>query len=310
MPCRIILTIALVAALGSTASHAADEKVVLESARLRVEIDPASNGRIASLVDRKNGAEHLEPAVIREEVLSPLVPATIVSNHGGLEDWFWKQYVVPKIAFHLTGKGDSPLGPWVAVAGRINGIDLERRVTLLKSLPALQVDVTLRSDPPVEASYWVHIVVAGDKYLDKETGRGMVAGVFSGDPSPRQGRGMLALGQSGSQNVPIGFGDAALAPAGNWFARIASDGSSALALVVEKNFGESGGFFYTWQDTKNRIGSLEAVWPAAKIGSSQNAKPGQPGEVRLRYFLVLADETDPVRLDRILSDFSARERIP
>lgn len=307
----IIPAIVLVAALGAAASHAGDEKVVLESARLRVEIDPASNGRIASITDKENGAEHLEPAVIREEVLSPLLPVTIVSNHGGMEDWFWKQYMAPKIPFRLAGRGDSPVGPWATVVGNINGINVERRMTLLKSLPALQVDVTLHSDEPVEASYWMHMVVAGAKYLDKETGQGMVAGVFSSDASPRQGRGMLASEQSGPQKVPIGFGDAALAPAGNWFARLAPDGSGALALVVEKDFGERGGFFYTWQDTKDRIASLEAVWPVAKIGPpSPAAKSGRAGEVRLRYFLVVADETDPVRLDRMLNDFSARERVP
>lgn len=299
------------AAALTAASHATDERVVLESVRLRVEIDPASSGRIASITDKENGVEHLEPAVIREEIQSPLLPTTIVSNHGGVEDWFWKQYVTPRVAFRLTERGDGPLGQWATVTGNINGINVKRRMTLLKSLPALQVDVTLHSDAPVEASYWVHIVVSGNKYLDKKTGQGMVAGAFSGDPSPRQGRGMLALKQSGPQKLPIGFGDAALAPAGNWFARLATNGSAALALVVEKDFGEREGFFYAWQDTQTRIGSMEAVWPAAKIGPlPPDAKVGQDGEVRLRYFLVVADETDPARLDRKLSDLSARERIP
>lgn len=306
----VIPALVLAATLGVFACHAGDERVVLESSRLRVEIDPASNGRIASITDKENGAEHLEPAVIREKVSSPLLPVAIVSNHGGVEDWFWKQHIAPKIAFRLTGQGEDPVGQWATVVGNVNGINVERRMTLLKSRPALQVDVTLQSEEPVEASYWMHMVVAGDKYLDKETGRGMVAGAFSRDSSPRQGRGMLALEQSGPQKVPIGFGDAALTPAGNWFARLASDGSVSLALVVEKGFGEGGGFFYTWQDIKDRVASLEAVWPVRKIGPlSSNAKSGRTEGVRLRYFLVLADETDPIRLGRLLGDYSARGRV-
>lgn len=309
---RIILTLTLVATLTAAASRSAasdNPRVVLESERMRVEIDPASNGRIASILDKKNGMEHLEPTDIHEVSLSPLLPTTITSNHGGLEDWFWKQYVAPQNNFRLTGTGDSPHGPWASVLGVVNGITVERRMTLLKSFPALQVDVTLHADSPVEASYWMHMIVAGDKYLNKETGYGMVAGAFSGDPAPRQGRGMLALEQSGPQKLSIGFEDAALAPAGNWFARLTSDSSAALALVVEKGFGEHGGFFYTWQDIKTRIGSLEAVWPPMKIGTL-NAPPGQPQEIHLRYFLVLSDETDPTRLDKMLSEFAAHKSSP
>lgn len=295
---RIAALAALLAAIHPVA--AADEGVVLESPRLRVEILPASRGRIASIMDKQNGVEHLEPIEIRETVLSPLVPSTIVSNHGGLEDWFWKQYVVPQTAFRLIGQGDGPDGPWATVAGNINGVNVERRMTLLKTAPAVQVDVTLRADAPLEASYWLHMVVSGKVYMDAKTGRGIVAGAFSGDPAPRQDRGMLALAQSGPQKVDIGFNDAALAPAGNWFARLALDGSAVLAVVVEDDFQEQGGFFYVWQDIKARIGSLEAVWPPKKIGHA--------GEIRLRYYLVVADETDPVRLDRMLNDFAARHR--
>ena len=217
---RLLASLGLALVLGSTLSRASEDRVVLESDELRVTIDPASNGRIASIRSKKNGVEHLEPAVIREEVQSPLLPTTIVSNHGGVEDWFWKQYVTPRIAFRLKDQGGSPAGPWATVIGNINGIHVERRMTLLKSFPALQVDVMLSSDAPVDASYWLHIVVAGNHYLDKESGKGMLAGTFSGDPTPRQGRGMLALKQAGPQTVPIAVGDIALAPAGNWFARI------------------------------------------------------------------------------------------
>lgn len=303
---RLLASLGVALVLGSTLSCASEDRVVLESDELRVTIDPASNGRIASIRSKKNGVEHLEPAVIREEVQSPLLPTTIVSNHGGVEDWFWKQYVTPRIAFRLKDQGGSPAGPWATVIGNINGIHVERRMTLLKSFPALQVDVMLSSDAPVDASYWLHIVVAGNHYLDKESGKGMLAGTFSGDPTPRQGRGMLALKQAGPQTVPIAFGDIALAPAGNWFARIATDGSDSLALVVEKDFGKSEGFFYAWQDTQTRIGSLEAVWPKVKIGSSQSRAP-QPGEVHLRYFLAVIEETDPVRLDQLLGKLSSPE---
>lgn len=307
-PQRFLASLSLALVLGSALSQASEGRVVLESNELRVIIDPASNGRIASILSKKNGVEHLEPTVIREEVQSPLLPTTIVSNHGGVEDWFWKQYVTPRIAFRLKGQGESPAGPWATVTGNINGINVKRRMTLLKSLPALQVDVTLHSDAPVDASYWVHIIVAGNHYLDKESGKGTLAGAFSGDPTPRQGRGMLALKQAGPQLVPIAFGDIALAPAGNWFARVAADGSGSLALIVEKNFGERGGFFYAWQDTQTRIGSLEAVWPKEKIGSSQpGSQAGQPGEVHLRYFLAVTEETNPVRLDQLLDKLSSSE---
>ena len=259
-PNLALIMVGLAMSLGFFVTYAApapNAKVVLESPRLRVEIDPAGNGRIASFFDKKKGVEHLEPAVVREEVLSPLLPVTVISNHGGLEDWFWKQYVVPRTAYHWSDQGENASGSWVTVAGKINGIEVERRVTLLKSLPALQIDVALRSDPPVEASYWLHIVVAEDQYLDKETGKGTVAGAFSGDASPRQGRGMRALSSSGPQKLSIGFEDAALAPEGNWFARISRDGSAALALVVKAPFKEQGGFFYVWQNTQTRTGSLE-----------------------------------------------------
>lgn len=296
---RFLASLCLALVLGSALCRASEGRVILESDELRVAIDPASNGRIASILDKKNGVEHLEPAVIREEVQSPLLPTTIVSNHGGVEDWFWKQYMDPLILFHLKEQGESPAGPWATVIGNINGIHVERRMTLLKSLSTLQVDVKLSSDAPVDASYWLHVVVAGNHYLEKDSGKGTLAGAFSGDPTPRQGRGMLALKQSGPQSVPIAFGDVALAPAGNWFARVAADGSGSLALVVENNFGGRGGFFYAWQDTQTRIGSLEAVWPKVKIGSSQS-KARQPGAVHLRYFLAVTEETDLIRLDQLL----------
>lgn len=276
--------------------------VTLENDRLRVGVLPGSGGMITSIYDKLRGFEHLHPLKEEEDRSSPLVPPQFRSNDAGVRDWFWQMRNPGKIGFQVVGQGDGEDGPWVEVAGKINGIEVLRRMTLLKSHPAVRVDLTLGSPEKQAVSYWSHTIVAEGAYLDPQTRGGWVAGEFSPDISPRQGRSILKVPQAGLQKVETRFGDNALAPDGPWFARLAEPKDTALVLLPDGQFPGKDGFFYTWQDSVQGLATLEAVWPPMEIG------PGK--EVRFSFYLVVADSADPAKIAGQMKDFSAGQPQP
>ncbi len=269
------------------------EEVTIETDFLRVTILPKNSGRMVSIYDKQRNIEHFESLEETVDAFSPLVPPRITSNQAGIKDWFWKQQNPARVDFHLHGKGEDETGPWVEVSGTTSGLDIVRRITLLKSKPAVQVDVYLRSKEKQTLSYWLHTLMAEEIYLDKTTGNGWIAGTFSEDLTPRQGRGMFAVPHPGIQKMETPFGDFAFAPAGNWFARLAVEQPFALAILTEDAFIGSEGFYYTWQDSTRRIVTLETIWPPMEI------VPGQA--THLRFLLVVIDTNDPKEIAKRLN---------
>lgn len=276
-------------------SWAEEATVTLETGRLRVEILPESSGRVVSLYDKQDQIEHFEKLEERVDAFSPLVPPWIESNQAGLKDWFWKKRNPVRTEFELTGKGESEIGPWAKVVGKVGTVEVERRVTLLKSAPAVRIDLRLRSATKQTVSYWMHAVIAHHIYLDPKTDKGWIAGVFSQETTPHQGRAMFRVPKPGVQKMETGFGDYAFVPAGHWFARIAPGRPLALVVVTKKSFIGSEGFFYTWQDPQTRIMSLETIWPPAEIGPKE--------ETHLRFFLVLVAASDPPKIAEAVEQF-------
>ncbi len=289
------IILALAAGIPGGLAFAAADVYTLETDYLCVSVLPESSGRIVSVYDKQRGIEHFEALEENTDVLSPLVPPRVQSNQAGVKDWFWGQRNPSKVGFQLAGKGESEAGPWLEVTGIVNGVEVLRRVTLLESAPVLMIDVRLRSDKEQTVSYWTHLLVAGAIYLDVETGNGLVAGAWSTDSAPRQGRSIFTPPKAGVQKMETRIGDYALSPAGRWFVRLAPDRPLGLALLASADFTDGEGFFYTWQDGSQGIVTLEAIWPARQIGPEQ--------EAYVSFYLIVVDDSDPGELAAYLETF-------
>jgi hypothetical protein len=296
---RFILAVILISAV--SASGVDEPRIItLESNRLRVSISPESSGRILSIFDKDSGIEHLQALEEDVDRFSPLVPALISSNQAGVKDWFWGRRTSPRIEFVVTSEGVTDAGSWVEVSGEVNAVKVRRRLTLLTDMPALLVDVILSSEENQTVSYWVHSVMNSKDYLTAGDRTGFVVGDFLSDSGIHQGRSLMKLNQSGVQIVETGFNDYAFGPASNWFGRLTPEGLGGLLLVVDKQFSETEGFFYTWQNSE--ICSLEAIWPPLELGSERIST--------LRFALAVVDSSEIASLEAMATKVAGQMTFP
>lgn len=231
---------------------------IIENDVLRLEIDAAAGGRIASWRLKETGEELLVPYKQRREQLSPLLPEQVTSNNGGWKDLAWRKSVPESNLMKLLKKqsGGEAL---LVLEGDYPGLRLTRRFRVSEGSGVIHLDVTFENagKAAVSLDYWSHAMLNPEVFLSSD-GAGLVEFEADGKTHLVRDKKTEAVAHAGLTRAVVHEGYYFLAPGGGWLARLAPVSHTALLVGLPPSI-PAGMLLSVWQSA--RAASLEMIFP-------------------------------------------------
>lgn len=239
---------------------------VIENDVLRLEVDAAAGGRIASWQLKETGEELLVPYRQRRDQISPLLPEQVTSNNGGWKDLAWRKSLPESNPMKLLRKqsGDEAL---LVLEGEYLGLRLTRQFRVSEGSAAIHLDVTLENVGKAAASldYWSHAMLNPEVFLSD--GAGVVEFQADGKTQFLRDKKTEAIAHVGLTRVVVHEGYYFLAPTGGWLARLAPKSHTALLVGLTPTVPE-GMLLSVWQSP--HAASLEMIFPPAVLAPGKS----------------------------------------